>query len=845
MKGMRFFVIIFAIFVSLASSSFLLPEKVFAQNATSSDTVYTCPDGVTKYYDPADRKNCPQVITWVTQDDLTRWKASASASFSKLGLAADGNFQTKFNAFAQLVYTLYNGDQSVTKTQAFGYILSGIPEEKLTTGQIALGFGKGMFGFTQSVINNKSETVSNIEMAKQVETALTQMLGNESALQTLAEQGGTTNANATAAYAQYTDGLNNATQDSTAASQAKQKASLKGESKCTINWKDGVNIGGCIDAFFAWIITHTLLALAGWLLWATATMMNYAINIGILGFSAWAPDSIYPIWLVIRQIVSLFLVFAGLWLGFMYMINKGDEFKKYIPSVVIFALFVNFSYPLTRTIIDFSNIISLNIYASAVGASSLDSPMVAITGENTAGKKIMNKLGLAGVVDYATGNGTIEESGAGALNSINSVGPALAAVAFILYAAWIFFVISTLLITRTAVLAFIIIASPLLLVDKVIPKLGDAAVKIRSVFIEMLAVGPVFSIMLALTLKFLEVFSKGSKLSELSGSSGTSAITLLFNMIMMLIMLHIMYKVTKSTSGEIGKAVSGFTEKVAGTALGTAAFGGLGMAGRFGVGGLARAAQKSGINANGTGWMQKDNMMSRMAFRAAGAAAEGSYDARNTSFVKWGGQKLGIGAMGTPTTKGYTALKEEKDKKKRQFDAERANFTQKAIKTREARIREEYNAIEGEQQRAAYITKNLKATEDASLIRSLKNEDYKKENTEIEKAVSDWKLRAGDQKKQDEFYMEQNEAVQRRIEDGIVKEREEKAYKTNMLNAQKAIASALNNQKQNTSGPNTTSQAQQGTQSNQTSTSQPNTASSGTSATTQNAHALDDAAFMI
>ncbi len=425
-------------------------------------------------------------------------------------------------------------------------------------------------------------------------------------------------------------------------------------SKCSISWKNGIDIGACIDAFFAWIITHTLLSIAGWLLWVTATVMNYAINVGILQFASWAPEALYPVWLVVRQITSLFVVFAGLWLGFMYIIDKGDQFKKYIPTVIMFALFVNFSYPLTRTVIDISNIISLNIYASTVGASTLEASTISVGADKTAGTLIMNKLGLLGIVDYATGDG---KTTAGSLNSINSVGPALLAVLFILYAAWIFFIISALLVTRTAVLVFLIIASPLLFVDKVIPKLGEHATKLRGTFVEMLFVGPVFTIMLALTLKFLEVFQSGPLKNGGSISSiangGDGAITMFFNMLMMLIMLHIMFKVTKATSGKIGETVAGVAGKVGGAAFGGVALGGAGMLGRATLGRAAAAARDSG-------WMQKaqGGAMGRHMYNLSDTFAKGAYDGRNSAAVKFGASKLGTN-FGMGGTKGREELATE------------------------------------------------------------------------------------------------------------------------------------------------------------------------------------------
>ncbi|MBP6948456.1 MAG: hypothetical protein KBC41_01205 [Candidatus Pacebacteria bacterium] len=413
----------------------------------------------------------------------------------------------------------------------------------------------------------------------------------------------------------------------------------------------------CIDAGFAWIVKHTLLAIAGWLLWLTGTMMNYAIDIGILQFSKWAPDALYPIWIIIRQIVSLFVVFAGLFLGFMYIINKGDEFKKYIPWVVIFALFVNFSYPITRALIDVSNVISLNIYTSAVGSNALTGS-TSITGEQTPGAIIRNKLGLQGLVDYAI-NGAKE--GEGVLNKIDNTPSALLAVIFIAYAAWIFFKVTMLLVSRTAVLVFLIIASPVLLVDTVIPKLGPTAAKLREMFFQQLFLGPIFTIMLAITLKFLDVFKSSgalggsATLDTMSSGTGSSTIVMFFNLLMMLVMLKIMINVTESTSGSVGKAISGAVGTVGGFALG-AATGGAGLIGRATIG---RAAAKLG----GSKWMQnrQGGFVGRQLANMTDSVAKSSFDGRNSSIVQSGAKRMGL-SLGMGSKMNYEMMQENRAK---------------------------------------------------------------------------------------------------------------------------------------------------------------------------------------
>lgn len=425
------------------------------------------------------------------------------------------------------------------------------------------------------------------------------------------------------------------------------------------------NLVSCVDSIIAWFITHTLLAFAGWFLWLTASLMNYSINIAILGFANWAPPTLYPVWLIIRQIVSLIVVFAGLWLGFMYIIGDEKKFEKYIPWLVMFALFVNFSYPLTRMAVDVSNIVSLNIYTGIVGDEALSSDVMS---SKTPGAIIRSKLGLEGLVDFATDGNTgvtSETSKTGALNKINSTPAALLAVIYIVYAAYIFFKVTAILVMRTAALVFLIVASPLLFVDSVIPRLGDEAAKLRKVFVEQLAVGPIFMIMLGLTLSFLDVFSASGALNMSGGVSssinqgGGAAIGMFFNILMMLIMLHIMFKVTEAVSGKIGQMASDAMGKVGGFAGGIAlgvATGGAGLLGRATIGrGAAALGQHSWITSqaakSGVG-----GFVGRGILGMTNSVANSSFDARNSSIAKAGAGKLGLG-VGMGSTLGMLGSK--------------------------------------------------------------------------------------------------------------------------------------------------------------------------------------------
>ncbi len=417
----------------------------------------------------------------------------------------------------------------------------------------------------------------------------------------------------------------------------------------------------CVDVFFAWIIKSIFIQIAGVFLWATAGLLNLVIQQGILNFSTWAPDSLYPIWTIIRQIVSLFVVFAGLWLGFMYIIGNGDKFKRYVPWIIMFGLFVNFSYPLTRGLVDISNVVSLNIYASAIGSETLAAGNNPISERSTAGGIIILKLGLAGLLSSATGdNSTVGRQAGGPgsadiLKQVDSVPNAILVLVFILYACYIFAIATGILIMRTIALVFLIVASPILFVDSVIPKLGDQAVKLRQLFFSQLIVAPVFMLMLALTLKFLDIFNRPVALQN--GSPDTLLVFL--NIIMMLGMLHITLKVTKEVAGSFGNFMTKTMGQVGGfatTATLGVATGGAGLIARGTIGRGAAAVRDSKWVTN-----NQNGFIGRRAYDLSNSVATSTYDARNTSLVKSGASKLGI-SMGMGSKFGYEASIENRRK---------------------------------------------------------------------------------------------------------------------------------------------------------------------------------------
>lgn len=413
---------------------------------------------------------------------------------------------------------------------------------------------------------------------------------------------------------------------------------------------------GCITEGFIWFVKSIVLNIVGFFLWMSANLLNFAMYHGVFEFKKFAPNDIYNIWLVVRQIISLFVFFTGLFVGFMAIIGKSEEFKKYIAFLVVFGLFVNFSYPIVRVFVDVSNVVSLQIYQTALGKEVLaDNP----SSDSTAGARIMASLGLQGLVASATSLPTAGNKN-GFIDQVTSLPGALAVVGFVGYAAYIFFMAAFLIIIRTALLVCIIIASPILLVDTIVPALGEKAKWLRGMFVSQLFVAPVFTIMLALTLKFLDIFSAGntgpSALSS-AGTTGTSSVTVFFNLIMMLVMLHIMLKVTKAVAGGVGETVTNWAGKAGGLGTGLA----LGAGGAAVGFGLRNTAGRFAKNLGEKDW--GGGVMGNMAKDTFQGMGKRSYDLRNLGATGAIAGTLGITGMGQGSKESYAGNREEYEKK--------------------------------------------------------------------------------------------------------------------------------------------------------------------------------------
>ncbi|MGK2848500.1 MAG: hypothetical protein ACSLEX_00275 [Minisyncoccota bacterium] len=110
------------------------------------------------------------------------------------------------------------------------------------------------------------------------------------------------------------------------------------------------------------VIIHPLLYLlfqfCGFLVSVAVTIFGWVINPDYIS----GPDGflnlpiIYTLWQFVRDFFNIAFIFVLLFIAFTTVFQVQKDFKKALLSLVLTALFVNFSYPVTRALIDTTNV---------------------------------------------------------------------------------------------------------------------------------------------------------------------------------------------------------------------------------------------------------------------------------------------------------------------------------------------------------------------------------------------------------------------------------------------------------------------------------------------------------
>ncbi len=457
-----------------------------------------------------------------------------------------------------------------------------------------------------------------------------------------------------------------------------------------------------------------------------------------LGYSldsnAYRSDFIVKGWGLIRDISNIAFIFTLLYLAIKHIL--GSSSKKYIPTLIIVALLLNFSLFFTKVVIDAGNILARAFYNSIVIEN--DTTYEDVEGYKSITYGIVDKInpqnllstalfesgagGQIGSIDQTTGQfqGTVTPDISGNTGTIFLIFILMTVVNLVL--AWTFLSVSLTFIGRVIGLWFAMIFSPIAFITLAVPGSGGFFKQLsfdswKDNVIKLAFLAPVFIFFLYLTISFLSILGTGESLAPAEGSSMFVALMKVFIPFLFIItLLQVAKKTADSMAGEFGGMVKSFVGKalgfVGGAALGATAFVGRATVGRFAGGALETGNYEKRI-ADAKGLNKWQLMVQRSALKKVN---ESSLDIRNASKAKGLAGKIS-GVVGTGLGYGMTGFGGKDFNAGKGSDQSRKKYEESAEKRRVELAKELGTVRSGEKdtlvkQRQGEITKEINALEE-------------------------------------------------------------------------------------------------------------------------------------
>ena len=423
-----------------------------------------------------------------------------------------------------------------------------------------------------------------------------------------------------------------------------QQQSVQKDAKCS-GLSFFTNIGECLSLTIITLLETILVKPASWFMMAGGYFLDTVLKVTILDFHKLVgvvdpknpSTGIYGIWVFIKSIINVIIVFELLFLAIQMILGKGGfVWKDRLIQVLVFAVFTNFSFYFTKVLIDISNITTMQVYGALLGdKKSVSDAMMAILQP----QETFNSFSKGG-----------------------SILEPLLKAAFILVIASTFIKIALIYLTRAITFFLLLVLSPLMFASyagvgalSTIKKWGEDWWK---TFNNQLLIGPLTMLMLYLSLRLMSsdvlslIFRPNTPpvaglnnltQGDLDFIASTAYVVLKYAAYFALLSasLRIAQKFSDSYSDSVRNMVSKGFGKVAGGAVGTI---GRQVVGRFSKGGSAAWGESL---RNGAAKGGVAGFTSRMALKTLDAGQNSSFDFRNS---KDGLLNKGLAKMGVKNT---------------------------------------------------------------------------------------------------------------------------------------------------------------------------------------------------
>lgn len=297
---------------------------------------------------------------------------------------------------------------------------------------------------------------------------------------------------------------------------AQPAADAAQQAASAIPTNSGSNPGLAIDSTMAKVMSW-FMEIFALLLGVAAILLDNAVHYTVVTMGSYISSlsAIGVTWRIFRDIGNILLIFGFLAIGISTILNL--EFygwkTKLLPKLLISAIFLNFSLFVAEGVIDIGNLFATQFY-TAINNGQPSSPKdlfdsATIKNEGIS-NAVLNQLGLSTIYGKAISNNFL-------LSNSSTIFIGVLGIIVFMIAAFVFFSLSLILVTRFVYLVYLIIIAPIGFAGYAIPKLGDRAATWWHDLFDQALTAPILLLLLYVALAVI------TDTNFLSFGSGTNA----------------------------------------------------------------------------------------------------------------------------------------------------------------------------------------------------------------------------------------------------------------------------------------------------------------------------------
>ena len=250
-------------------------------------------------------------------------------------------------------------------------------------------------------------------------------------------------------------------------------------------------------------IYSLFLGVFGFFTGLAGVLLNLSIDSLVIEMGENIPiEAVNLAWEVVRDVFNLAFIFGLIYIGIKTIISPdSSDPKRQLALIVIAAILINFSLFITKTVVDFANLTSVQI--NSFLASDGNKPILATDIDNTGvSTAFMERMGLVQLLGTKEGLKLAEDVDIADRTLVF----ALCASIFLLIAAFVFAAGAILLAVRFVALILIMIASPIMFLGMIFPKFDSHASRWWSMLFSHAFFAPIYLFLLYLSLLMLDEF---------------------------------------------------------------------------------------------------------------------------------------------------------------------------------------------------------------------------------------------------------------------------------------------------------------------------------------------------